>query len=151
MLSTIIFFVIVELTTMFVRGGNVAIDMLFFNGFEYISSLTQDEPLKENQCSIGEDPVLSIIQDSVDYQIFIDDSMIMDDTLLCTSGYSYYCETYWLKPGKHKIIVSSSKLNTYCSYSFHCFAFSTILLESSSNAPFFYIKRTFLPFQRKMM
>lgn len=150
-LSIIIVFIVVELTIMFVRGGNVVIDTLIFNGFEYTSPRIQGETLKDNQCYIGEDSVLSIIQDSVDYQVIIDDRIIIKDTLFYKSAYSYYHENHWLKPGKHKITIISNTLKTSCSYSFHCFAFSTILMESCSEAPFFFITRTFLPFQRKMM
>ncbi len=150
-LSIIIVFIVVELAIMYVRGGNVAIDVLIFNDFEYMSPRIQDETLKENQCYFGEDSVLSIIQDSVDYQIIIDDSIIIKDTLLYKSAYSYYCENYWIKPGKHNITIISNTLKTSCSYSFNCLVFSTILLESCSEAPFFFITRTFLPFQRKIM
>lgn len=146
----ILLFILVEVIFMLVYGGNVIVDSLIFNNFIDVTTYLPHERLNDD-LDIKGDSLFTQIKDSVDYQIYIDDKVIVNDTLFAETPYTLFRQSFWLLPGKHGITISSTRLKSSYTYSFYSFAFLTIFVESPSEKPYFYINRTLYPFQRTML
>lgn len=154
--------IIIELTSMWLWKGNVVVDSLVFTGFEYVEPFSPDKTLKNNQYLIG-DSLYTLIQDSVDYEIYIDNNCIFKDTLyysldsesqdtVAFNGWYSSCRnSCWIRPGKHSITTKSTKLNVSYRHTFRCLALMVIYVDSSREPPYFTIRKSFIPLRRTMM
>lgn len=147
-------FLLFELICMFLCNGNFIVDTLIFNGFTYCELLDQHTDLKDNQYIIG-DTVYTILRDSVDFEMDIDNKPFIKDTLFKEDAYIFQRKNIWLPLGKHSITLKSTALNASYTYSFRCFLFKEIFVESSDlrlhvsdTTPFFLITKHYLPVKR---
>lgn len=149
-------FVFLELTFMFICGGNFVVDTLIFNDFRFSESLEDNSVLKDNQY-IVKDTVYTTMHDSIDFNIYIDRKLIYRDTLYKDKGYILERNSIWLRPGHHNVKIKSKALNTSCVYSVRNFLFMEIFVERmeqtlsyTDNRPLFVIlNKHFLPIKRK--
>ena len=158
---TIFLLVVIELISMCLCRGNVVVDSLIFTGFESVDPYT-NRTLDSNQY-VMDDSLYTFIQDSVDYEILVNDKLIFKDTLynklnndtldtvVFDGWYSSFRISSWLTPGKHIITIKSKTLDVSYTYPFHCFALKVLYVDSSRESPYFTIHGSFIPLRRKMM
>ncbi len=147
-------FLLFELICMFLCKGNFIVDTLIFNGFTYCELFDQHTVLKDNQFII-EDTVYTILRDSVDFEIDIDNKPFIKDTLFKEDAYIYQRKNFWLQLGRHSITLKSTALNASYTYSFKCLLFKEMFVESSGlrlhlsdTTPYFFITKHYLPLRR---
>ena len=147
LLSIIVIVLLIELTFVIVSKGNVGVDLLFFSRFEKKEPYKSGVILNDNQY-VKEGFVCTIILDSIDFALYIDDKIIKQDTIYERSGIKYFRENYCLKPGRHSIRIESKKLDATYSYPFHNFLFIEIFVESDIYPPYFWISKHYFPLRR---
>lgn len=137
--------------------GKFFVDTLIFNGFTSCELFDKQTVLKDNQYII-EDTVYTILRDSVDFEIDIDNKPFIKDTLFMEDAYIYQRKNFWLQLGRHSITLKSKALNVSYTYSFRCLLFKEIFVESSDlrfhlsdTTPYFFITKHYLPLQRTVL
>lgn len=139
---------LLELTFVVVCKGNVGIDFLAFNQFEKKEPYKSEMVLKDNQY-LDEGYVYTIVSDSIDFTLYIDDQILKQDTLYNDSGIYLFRDNFYLKPGRHTIKIESKKLEATYSYPFHNYLFVTIFVESADFPPYFWISKHYYPLRRR--
>ena len=142
-------FVVFELACMLICKGNFVVDSLVFNAFETCAPYSQHTVLRENQY-VTDDIVHTVIRDSVDFEIFIDDNPLYIDTLFQDDGFIIKRKSCWLRPGRHDITLKSDALNVSYTYPVHCFLFMVVYVESGDD-PCFWITKHYLPLRRRLI
>lgn len=141
-------FLFFEIIVMIINRGNINIDILIFNNFEKIKPYTSDIPLRENQYVI-DDSLHTLIKDSIDIMLYVDNELLYCDTLFINDGYKLYRHGFFLWPRVHTITIKSNMLNASYSYNVHNYVFRQIFIESSDEIPYFWISKFYLPFYRR--
>ena len=139
--------ILLELTFVVVSKGNIVVDLLAFNQFTKEEPYNSTVVLKNNQY-IDEGHIYTIVYDSIDFTLFIDDKILTQDTIYHNTGIKLFRDNYYLKPGKHMIRIESKKLDATYSYPFFNFLFVDIFVESSDFPPYFWITKHYLPLRR---
>ena len=93
----------------------------------------------------------TIVYDSIDFTLFIDDKILTQDTIYHNTGIKLFRDNYYLKPGKHVIRIQSKKLDATYSYPFFNFLFVEIFVESSDFPPCFWITKHYFPLRRNII
>ena len=138
---------LLELTFVVVSKGNTTVDLLAFDRFTKEESYNFEVVLKDNQY-IDEGRIYTIVYDSIDFTLYIDDKILKQDTIYHNTGIKLFRDSYYLKPGKHTIRIQSKKLDATYSYPFFNFLFVEIFVESSDFPPYFWITKHYLPLRR---
>lgn len=141
---------LLELTFVVVSKGNTTVDFLAFNQFTKEDPYNSKVVLKDNQY-IDEGRIYTIVYDSIDFTLFIDDKILTQDTIYHNTGIKHFRDSYYLKPGKHTIRIESKKLDATYSYTFFNFLFVDIFVESSDFPPHFWITKHYLPLRRNII
>ena len=138
---------LLELTFIIVSKGNTVVDFLAFGRFTKEEPFNSEVVLKDNQY-IDEGRIYTIVYDSIDFTLYIDDKLLTQDTIYHNTGIKYFRDNYYLKPGKHIIRIESKKLDATYSYPFFNFLFVELFVESNDFPPYFWITKHYLPFRR---
>lgn len=141
---------LLELTFVVVSKGNTTVDFLAFNQFTKEDPYNSKVVLKDNQY-IDEGRIYTIVYDSIDFTLYIDDKILTQDTIYHNTGIKFFRDSYYLKPGKHTIRIESKKLDATYSYTFFNFLFVDIFVESSDFPPYFWITKHYLPLRRNII
>lgn len=142
--------ILLELTFVVVSKGNIVVDLLAFNQFTKEEPYNSTVVLKNNQY-IDEGHIYTIVYDSIDFTLFIDDKILTQDTIYHNTGIKLFRDSYYLKPGKHTIRIESKKLDATYSYPFFNFLFVEIFVESSDFPPYFWITKHYFPLRRNII
>jgi hypothetical protein len=134
---------------MLICKGNFVVDSLVFNCYETCAPYSQHTVLRENQY-VTDDIVHTVIRDSVDFEIFIDDNLLYIDTLFQDDGFIIKRKSCWLRPGRHDITLKSDALNVSYTYPVHCLLFMVVYVESGDD-PCFWITKHYLPLRRRLI